>query len=176
MKIFKLCLALAFVNACGSKSNFSGEGQQAPPQEYSGDAEPAPVITPVQAPKPPKKAECGSSVQKAGSFEIWTEPLCPKQFETYTVVIRVVLRPELVDGYDAISDLSGSVVGSDGFAKSFGPGTGSVTSFESSPDGGTFRFSLYAGAQIVNDTVQVTSRALLENQSVIINYSDLQQP
>lgn len=171
MKNTAIFLAIALTSACGSKSNFKGEGQQGT-TAYSGNIEPV-----VQEPetKPPVVTvpdECpnANGPVKAGPFEVSTEPACPRQFEIYTVVIKVVLPANLIADYDASTDLTGNIVGTDGFGKGFGPGSGTPTTFDKTADGGTFRVSLYAGSSLVDDTVQITSSALKTFQTVVLYY------
>lgn len=107
-----------------------------------------------------------------GSFSAWTEPEHPAPGQTYKIVI-VVRLPANMTTYK-LGDLSGRVVGTDGYRQRI-----SYASDERLPviDGGVSLFVPVPGAQkLVKDTIQIESRMLKEKQTLTLTFDGKNKP
>lgn len=171
MKIYSLFLAVALVSACGSKSNFSGEGQQGAAAE-SKEAVPYKSGNVEPAPKPATKAPAigvPDRAIKAGNFFAWTEPEDPAPFEEYDIFVKVVLQADQIASYTS-SDIRGQVVGTDDFFVVFGGAITAGPNFKIQEDGALFKVPIPGGGLTVQDTINVSSIILKENQTIVLEF------
>jgi hypothetical protein len=112
-----------------------------------------------------------------GSFTVWTVPADPTVMQNYQIVIEVKL-PQISGSYQR-ADLSGRVIGTDSYTQSLadGGGLGGLPSIFGNIGGDDFvhtgnkaRLTVWVpgAAQLVQDTIQVRSEVLQEDQTITI--------
>ncbi len=107
-----------------------------------------------------------SAVSK-GSFTIWAEPENPEPLESYTIYTRVKL-PKGPHSYD-IGDLSGSLMGTDGFAIPLGGRDSAYSTLAFSPKRhSATMMTEVPGAKTsgIKDTIIIKSKLLKEEQQI----------
>lgn len=109
------------------------------------------------------KFEMPSRVFSKGSFTVWTEPNDPKPGQTYQIVIQVQLKADA----KRLSrrDLSGNVVGTDGYRQKFGNERGYHKVVNRQVQ---MEVTVPGAAQLVEDTIEVKSKSLKEEQTITI--------
>jgi hypothetical protein len=108
---------------------------------------------------------------KAGDFFVWTVPQDPAPRQDYNIYIEVIL-PLSVTQYTR-DDLSGEVVGTDGYQEYLGPTTGPLAQREGFgfvPGKALLAIWVPGGNNAVNDTIDVQSRVLNEAQTVQLQF------
>ncbi|MEZ6127634.1 MAG: hypothetical protein R3C59_03065 [Planctomycetaceae bacterium] len=129
-----------------------------------------------------KLPESGLAVTK-GSFTVWADPEVPRVNEDYKLIVEIRL-PDSVRAY-RINDLSGRVIGSDGYhqkipydsnsrgAVSYTDENLKVVPISSSSESIKVRdnkvqlvINVLGAARLVKDVIQVRSRRLKENQEL----------
>lgn len=104
--------------------------------------------------------------QTKGSFSAWADPRDPKPGEDYFVVIQVRL-PKAVTKYKG-SDISGNVIGTDGYKQPIRLKSNAVLPVE---EGAVrIRIPVPGARQLVRDTIRVESKLLKEKQTFEIEF------
>jgi len=166
--LYLIPTVILFANACGSKSSLSGDGATGNTQVKSGNSSPV-ISSQENATLPPAaKSVVPERAVQAGSFQAWLEPPDPAPFQEYEIWIKVNLPDQYLDGY-SIKDLSGTVAGTDDYRAAFGASFG-IGTFEKLSDGAIFHIGVPGGGRFVNDTVQVQSLILKENQVLKLSF------
>lgn len=99
-----------------------------------------------------------------GSFTVWTEPENPRPRSSYEIIIQVEL-PKSTKQY-RLSDLSGSVRGTDGYLKLVKyPANERRTVKDGSVQ---LAITIPGAAQLVKDVIQIRSKILNEEQTIEI--------
>ncbi len=112
------------------------------------------------------KFEMPSRVFTKGSFTVWTEPNDPKPSERYAIIIEVKLDKN-TKRYP-LRDLSGFVVGTDGYKQHFG-GPTEAGYVPVKNNRARLQATIVPGAaQLVKDTITVESKLLEEKQEIEI--------
>jgi hypothetical protein len=169
-------------------SNFSGGSQKGGAnKEETADAKPEStgLGTPADLDEPIVPADSGQSTPVAtgtgvvatdipadavvqGSFTVWTVPADPAPAEPYTIMIEVRLPSNAVNY--SVQDLSGMVIGTDGYEQPLGSSAGFLgEAMQNMTVGaGSARLSVMVpGAeQLVRDTIDVRSTLLNEQQRI----------
>ncbi len=117
---------------------------------------------PALLPSPPK-----SAVTK-GSFTVWTDPQDPKPGKRYAIIVQIKV-PKTVKKYP-FQDLSGFIVGTDGYKQHFGgpTETGFVPVKKHTV---RIKATIVPGAaQLVKDVIQIKSKLLNEEQKIEITF------
>ena len=100
-----------------------------------------------------------------GSFTVWTEPADPEPGEKYIIWIQVKLKND-IKRYPR-RDLSGSIVGTDGYKDYFGGPT--EPGYLRIDENNTVRYealTVPGAAQLVKDIINVESKILNEKQTI----------
>jgi hypothetical protein len=162
--------------SCGPSNSFSGNNPApASRQRQTSDAivdtlqtpvappssSPVDNRTPAAAPLPP-----GAIVQ--GSFTVFANPPNPMEGQDYYVHVRVKL-PATLSSYSR-SDLSGTLVGTDGYTHTIGYDA-YLEKFMSGQGSAELIIEVPGAFRGVNDTLRVTSRALNESQTISIRFN-----
>ncbi len=114
----------------------------------------------VAGPKVPGHA------QTKGSFSAWPDPRDPKPGEDYFIVIQIRL-PKNITKYRG-SDVSGNVIGTDGYRQAIRFKTNETLDVE---DGAVqMRIFVPGGGKLIRDTVRVESKILKEKQTFEIEF------
>lgn len=163
-------LLLSGCKTTDSSATFSSGNRSAPKRKPVSEqamygAETAAAKTPAAKP--------GNAVTK-GSFTVWSVPKDPQPSEAYQIFIEVKLPPN-TQKYTR-DDLSGSVVGTDGFSLPLARSADAFPDIEQTQtfqfDGLTARFSTFipGGAEAVRDTIKVQSILLNEQQIISVAF------
>ncbi len=114
----------------------------------------------VAGPKVPGHA------QTKGSFSAWPDPRDPKPGEDYFIVIQIRL-PKNITKYRG-SDVSGNVIGTDGYRQAIRFKTNETLDVEE----GAVRMRIFVpgAARLIRDTVRVESKILKEKQTFEIEF------
>jgi hypothetical protein len=124
-----------------------------------------------------ESSEAPSHAIKKGSFAAWTDPKNPQDRQSYTINIEVRLPPNTAS-YN-LSDLDGTVRGTDYFVRNFGVWdlTEGVflpppfrTSFEFKGSKATIRVPIPGGARNVRDVIKIKSSLLKESQEMELEF------
>lgn len=175
-----VCAAALTVFSCKQESGFSGSSNNAQAAAQKPAATPMPIATPLptvlpvipsQQPVLPSPNLPPNAVTK-GSFTVWANPANPAPGQNYDIFIAVRL-PTTVSAYME-SDLSGSIIGTDGYQQAIKAnsifGGISMQTFSYVPGSGVAQLVVHVpGAQTkVQDTVNVHSALLNESQNIAI--------
>jgi hypothetical protein len=162
-------LALARVTACSNDDSQFAQTKSAPPVE----APPPPTPQPTAISVGPEEATSSANDRGAsapprnairqGSFTAWLE----RQDTGYIVVIQV--RVADADDY-TVADLSGEVVGTDGYRQDIGLHDDGLDAFRTYDGGAELRMFVPAGEPSVHDVIDVTSSRLHERQRLDITF------
>lgn len=204
VRLAALCLAI-ITSACSGEGGFSGENGKAASSQTKKAEKPkkasdtttsndagnsADVLdvgksaTSAEIPSTNQAADNSQAPDTAitkGSFTAWAEPPNPKPLQSYWIHVEVTL-PSNVANYTA-TDLSGRLVGSDGYTRGVGRDSRGATEgipdwqkvgvdladkFQLSPGIATISIFVPGAAELVRDTIQIHSDLLRENQSLEI--------
>ncbi len=114
----------------------------------------------------------GSNAVRQGSFTAWTVPEDPKPWRDYLVVIQIQLPEEARVRQYRQEDLSGFLTGDDGFTTPIGNYAGRKfpKKFYGEFDMAASQFVIRipGAAAKVQDTIEVQSKILKENQTLVI--------
>lgn len=165
--------------SCGPSNSFSGNNPApASRQRQTSDAivdtlqtpvappSPPPVDNRTPAAAPPAPLPPGAIVQ--GSFTVFADPPNPMEGQDYYVHVRVKL-PATLSSYSR-SDLSGTLVGTDGYTHTIGYDA-YLEKFMSGQGSAELIIEVPGAFRGVNDTLRVTSRALNESQTISIRFN-----
>jgi len=140
------------------------EGAQKDPKDRLDDETITPPIILDDEIKLPK-----NTIVK-GSFRVWTIPADPAPMEAYAIYIDVKLPSNTVN-YSR-QDLSGQVVGTDGYVQTIGRDAGlwgeKFQRFESFQGHATLIISVPGAVNLVKDTINIHSTLLNESQNIEI--------
>lgn len=119
---------------------------------------------------PPEDIKLPEKTVVKGSFRVWTIPADPEPLMAYDIYIDVKL-PSNVSTYSR-NDLSGRVVGTDGYDQPIGRDALAVgiksQRFESYLGRATLIISVPGALNLVKDTINIRSDLLSESQSIEI--------
>jgi hypothetical protein len=121
----------------------------------------------------PPAFQKGQNATVKGNFVVWTVPTSPAPNEPYKVMIRLSLLN--ASAYDR-EELSGSVVGSDGFRGDIQEGIGGVRMEEWQPTVEVFgnymlkTVPMPGATETTRDVVTVRSRTLQEEQTLALDF------
>ncbi|MGE0173582.1 MAG: hypothetical protein AB7T49_12365 [Oligoflexales bacterium] len=168
--VILLATGLAATSCRSQSTNFNSSSkpskaqqqptQQAPQQQAPVQPQPPPTAAPEVSQNVPEKA-----VTK-GSFSAWTEPFDPKPGKDYDIVIEVRL-PDGTSGYKK-SDLSGQLIGTDGYEQEIGEFPEPVEEFSVQGTKAQLRIEVPGAQKKVRDVIQIRSKLLKEEQSLEI--------
>ena len=167
------------LEGCGPSNSFSGSNPApASRPRQTSDAIVDTLQTPVAPPSsqpvdnrtpaaaPPAPLPPGAIVQ--GSFTVFANPPNPMEGQDYYVHVRVKL-PATLSSYSR-SDLSGTLVGTDGYTHTIGYDA-DLEKFLSGQGSAELIILVPGSFRGVNDTLRVTSRALNESQTISIRFN-----
>lgn len=166
---------LIFIAACneenpqfsGGTTTTSAPRTPAPPPAGSLDSgnsgtPPAPApVTEVVPPVPEK-------VVKKGSFSVFTIPVDPEPGKSYDIVITVDLSSaDEISNYKQ-SDLTGSIMGTDGFMYGLGSNLDGIETFNFMPEKlqAVLKITIPGAIKNTKDTVKINSSLLEESQTI----------
>ena len=161
------------VTSCKQDSNsFSGSQRTQPARKPIAKHEPQPSDNVVPSPPPvvqPTPVTPPNGIVK-GSFTVWAVPPNPAQDEDYDIHVRVNL-PLTITSY-AVTDLSGTLVGTDSYTQKIN-GLFDVISqrFIYSPGSAELVMKIPGADRGVDDTLNVASKVLNESQSILIHFN-----
>lgn len=185
--------ALAFLLAsasCANNSGFKGGGGQraqpvevAKPAEDKQEPDERPSVADAPGKPDPQVPKLPENAVTRGSFTAWADPARPAPRQAYWIYIEVKL-PSNVGGYQ-VNDLSGRLVGTDGYTRGVGRDSrgaldgafippwanlGTIPQDQFQVNAQTARIAVWVpGAEeLVRDTVSIRSDLLNENQSLEI--------
>lgn len=197
MSNFLSIFVILAVTGCGSGSNFSGGGTKAKPAQKTADAKPA--EKPGKTDTPPKgdneDIDAANEVDDTdldqetvspdttdddiqlpdnaivkGSFRAWTVPADPEPFAAYEIYIDIKL-PSSNSNYTQ-NDLSGSVIGTDGYTQPIGRDALTVgfhgQRFDVQNGRATLILVVPGALNLVKDTINIRSDILNESQAIEI--------
>lgn len=158
---------------CGTSSSFTGDN----PSPQNGQGANAASVSPrTPTPMPFLEPSCcynevdrtqlprGAIVQ--GSFTVFADPPNPIEGQDYFVHIRIRL-PSSVLNYQR-SDLSGTLVGTDGYTHTIG--AWELERFNPAQGSSELILFIPGARRGVSDTLRVTSRVLSESQTIFIRF------
>lgn len=120
--------------------------------------------------KQPEDIKLPENTIVKGSFRVWTVPADPEPLMAYDIYIDVKLPSNATD-YTK-NDLSGAVIGTDGYEQPIGRDAVSVgiksQRFESFPGRATLIISVPGALNLVKDTINIRSDLLNESQNIEI--------
>lgn len=157
-------MVLSSFFGCRASNSFSGgSGREGARQMTPGT--PPPVADAVPQPQPPPVPQ---QAVTQGSFTVWANPPNPVEGQPYNIHVRVKL-PSNVNQY-ARNDLSGTLVGTDGYIQPMNGIFSLIQPFYFVPGSGFAELVMrIPGAKRgVNDTLKVTSRLINESQDISI--------
>lgn len=150
--------------SCGPSNSFSGNNPA--PASRQRQISNAIVDTLQTSVAPPAPLPPGAIVQ--GSFTVFANPPNPMEGQDYYVHVRVKL-PATLSSYSR-SDLSGTLVGTDGYTHTIGYDA-YLEKFMSGQGSAELIIEVPGAFRGVNDTLRVTSRALNESQTISIRFN-----
>lgn len=185
------------MTACGSGSDFSGSGGKAKPAQKTADAKPTKKPAKTEPTSSTNADNLGDESEEdttdldqgtvspdvidddiklpdnvvvKGSFRAWTVPADPEPFTAYEIFIDIKL-PSNAANYTQ-SDLSGSVVGTDGYSQPIGRDALAIgfhgQRFEAQNGRATLILSVPGALNQVKDTINIKSDLLNETQAIEI--------
>lgn len=181
--VFFSCLS------CSNQSGFQGGAARSkqplePAQSAEEDPDAKLPATPASIPAIEPAPVMPENAVTKGSFTAWAEPPRPSPHQAYWIFIEVRL-PTTATSYQ-LNDLSGRLVGTDGYTRGVGrdsrgaldgaaapppwSGVGAIPQDQFQVNGRTARIAVWVpGAEeLVRDTVNIRSDVLNENQSLEI--------
>jgi len=166
---------VGFLSGCGTSHSFSGNNPApVPRQGQTSEATSTYVQTPAATPSAPTvdnrtpplaPLPPGAIVQ--GSFTVFADPPHPMEGQDYLVHVRIRLPTSLSDY--AKSDLSGTLVGTDGYTHTIGYDA-HFENFMSGKGSAELIIFVPGAERGINDTLRVTSRTLNESQTIFIRF------
>jgi hypothetical protein len=194
-------LSITLTAACGSGSSFSGGGAKEKPAKKSVDAKKDDKARPAKPKEkepeeqettpfteenpeaeedlgeetvvpenPPEDVKLPENTIVKGSFRVWTVPADPEPLMAYDIYIDIKL-PSNASDYSK-DDLSGAVVGTDGYQQPIGRDALSMgiksQRFESFQGRATLIISVPGALNLVKDTIDIRSDLLNESQNIEI--------
>ncbi|MCX6119554.1 MAG: hypothetical protein NT027_18610 [Proteobacteria bacterium] len=171
--------------SCKQANSFSGSSPNAPKKQKESVAVPTKSITPTPKASPtatltpiasnsplpsPKPTVIPNAIVK-GSFTVWADPSAPKEDEDYQIHVRVKLPPGTIS-YNR-NDLSGTLVGTDGYSQRINDPDEQDQTFSFVPTAGYAELVMWIPGTYkgVDDTLRVTSRLISESQVIIVHFN-----
>ena len=150
-----------FVNVAEAQGGVGGSGGFFNSKPADHQHIPAPAIA-----EKPCNSVPASAITK-GSFTVWTEPKDPKPGQQYRIMVEVKVSEKL-DKYPRC-DISGSVLGTDGYKDYFGgptePGYYGVKDQRV-----RFEVMVPGAAQLVEDVIEIKSKLLKEEHEIKLEF------
>lgn len=173
MTRLKALLVLCFLLNCSSSQGFEG-GATNPPidlDKTAGKEKGTEALNKSKPIPPPTLEPRPRNVVTKGSFSAWTTPANPQRLENYTITIEVQL-PSHITHYQR-ADLSGSVMGTDGYFQSLEPTTfAKHESFEFLDKIARLHILVPGGEYLVEDEIRIRSNLLSEEQVIHLKFGD----
>lgn len=163
--VVAICLAITFFRGDSPQTALAQFGIG--PSEFTANGQPS-KHSPAVAEKPSPCDSIPDGAVTKGSFTAWTEPQNPQPGQRYTIVVQIK-GLENLERFPRC-DLSGTVIGTDGYKDSFG---GPTEHGDFPVKDQTVRLPVEVvpgAAELVKDTIQIKSKLLNEEQQIEINF------